>query len=121
MKKYWLRGLIVGIIFGALVTIFHENALEWGRDFFGIDYDSSLNDLNIVQHGFVLLTQIDQFLYTIHVILLSSLLMNIMRISEFVGDVLGIIFLVSQYFLPSVVYGLFGMIMGLVYEKVKKA
>lgn len=84
-KMYWLRGLLIGLIFGILVTYLHENShLLLNSD---------------------LLRFLIQTLYSLPLLPFS-----------FLGeDIAMVIIYMFQYYLPPLLYGFTGLILGFVY------
>lgn len=98
-KRYWLKGLIIGVVFGFLVVYAHENVSEFGH-IFGINYDGVHAPLWFSLYiGFI------QVLYSISFIPFFFL---------------GILIMLTQFFLPPITYGVFGMMLGWAYGKFNK-
>jgi hypothetical protein len=99
-KRYWLRGLVTGLIFGVLIVYAHEHVRELGN-IFGINYDG------------------------VHAPLLFEFYLSFVGLSYsfsffpffFLGFA-GIMAL--QYFLPAVTYGVLGILFGWAYGKFNK-
>jgi predicted outer membrane lipoprotein len=96
-KRYWLRGLVIGLVFGILVAYAHEHVREFGH-IFGINYDGVNAPLFFGWYlGFI------------------QLLYSFSFYPFFFLGWIGIIFF--QYYLPSVTYGILGALFGWAYGK----
>ena len=97
-KRYWLRGLIIGVIFGILVTYAHENVSEFGH-IFGINYDGVHAPL--------------WFAYYL------SIIQKLYEISFLPFFFLDILIMFVQFYLPPITYGIIGVLIGKLYGKFK--
>lgn len=97
-KRYWLRGLVVGVMFGLILVFLHEHVREIAN-IFGIKYDVYPPLL------FGLFFSSVQVLYGISFLPFSFL---------------GMLILFTQFFFPPITYGILGTLLGWAYGKFNK-
>lgn len=97
-KRYWLRGLVVGVVFGLILVFMHENVREIAN-VFGIKYDVYPPLLLGLFGGSV------QVLYNIGLLPFFFL---------------GILIMFFQFYLPPITYGVLGTLIGWAYGKFNK-
>ncbi|MEI8062368.1 MAG: hypothetical protein WCG97_03695 [bacterium] len=88
MKKYWLKGLILGLLFGVLITYLHENFEPFQ---------------NFHSFGF--------FIEKLYGFSFTPFLFYPTEYGTLIPKI--------QYYLPPIVYGIFGLLVGIISEGIK--
>jgi hypothetical protein len=107
-KRYWLRGMLIGILLGILVTWLHQHLYQIA-DFLGADF----NKITSSSSGTVSYTD-PWFSW-----LISRPVGYLYILAELPWFFVGMFILVLQYYAPPITYGLLGLILGRIYGKIK--
>jgi hypothetical protein len=100
-KRYWLRGLVIGLIFGILVTYAHENVYEFAN-FLHMDFGD-------------VLARESHPLYNYY----TNFIQRLYSIAFLPWFFLGIFTMFVQYYLPPITYSILGVLIGWIYGKIK--
>lgn len=104
-KRYGLRWMIVGIIFGVLVVVAHEQLYSFAH-FMNVDPHSSQMEGVSAPN------------YTI-VVIVGKIVNGLWHVALAPWAFVGYFILALQFILPAVTYGIIGLLIGLIHGKIK--